>query len=327
MGDVSVNLRKAWTKRDWIFLVAAAAVSGWLLVATAMATAGTVEAATPVETMTTPEGTVIESYTSKVRVQDIYESLVTAGYRGAPAASLQSLAVKDNAFTATAVVVSHNADGTATVRSAIQVDTAAYVAYPLYYLGHEYGHVWSYYYRWTVWGGSWDAYLEARGLLGDRRLTSSGSWDVRELIAEDYRQLLAAPDPSVSASWQWNQDIPLAKDVPGLAEFLATTWTGGDGAGTDSTTDNSSGTTSADSGTETGSDGSATDATGDTTDTDASATLTFGGGWATFVAPFSGHTNVTVYSGKGRSRFTTNDVVAGESYRVKGPVTLTITAA
>lgn len=67
------------------------------------------------------------------------------------------------------------------------------------------------------------AYVKARSLQGDARIGTSYSWDPREMIAEDYRQVFGTA--SARAVVQMNRDIPLAKDVPGLAAFLSTTFT------------------------------------------------------------------------------------------------------
>lgn len=109
--------------------------------------------------------------------------------------------------------------------SAIQLRDDLLLARPNYAVGHEYGHVWENYYRWTNWSGNFDAYLQARGLLGDDRLGSSKCWQPYEIIAEDYRQLFGSGEALTLT--QCNKDIPAAQDVPGLLDFLATTWTDG----------------------------------------------------------------------------------------------------
>jgi hypothetical protein len=91
-------------------------------------------------------------------------------------------------------------------------------------VSHEYGHAWSLYYDTIVrQEGTLASYLQARGLAGDPRVNSSYVWGARELIAEDYRQLLGSANARLAS--QMNREIPLAADVPGLRDFLATTFT------------------------------------------------------------------------------------------------------
>jgi len=91
-------------------------------------------------------------------------------------------------------------------------------------LSHEYGHAWSLYHAYmTQQDPTFGSYLKARGLEGDARVDSSYPWDRMEMIAEDYRQLLGSP--SARLGTQTNRDIPAAASVPGLRDFLATTFT------------------------------------------------------------------------------------------------------
>ena len=66
-------------------------------------------------------------------------------------------------------------------------------------------------------------YLAARGITGDARLDSGHAWNRNELIAEDYRQLFGTPN--ARATPQENRDLPQAAAVPGLRDFLASTFT------------------------------------------------------------------------------------------------------
>ncbi|HEX7259556.1 MAG TPA: FlgD immunoglobulin-like domain containing protein, partial [Candidatus Saccharimonadia bacterium] len=87
-------------------------------------------------------------------------------------------------------------------------------------LNHEYGHAWSYYYGVEFQQDSkFTSYLKARGLDGDSRVNSSYQWYTAEMIAEDYRQLLGSPN---TQDGQINWEIPFAKDVPGLKDYLLT---------------------------------------------------------------------------------------------------------
>ena len=87
-------------------------------------------------------------------------------------------------------------------------------------LFHEYGHAWSLYYAYMVQQDpTLAAYLQTRGLTADPRIGTSYAWNPREMIAEDYRELFG--DSNAQADDQMNRDIPLAKDVPGLRDFLS----------------------------------------------------------------------------------------------------------
>jgi hypothetical protein len=52
-------------------------------------------------------------------------------------------------------------------------------------------------------------------------------------------------------------------------------------------------------------------------------TVTLRSGWRSFIAPITGATDVTVYWGK--RKIPVDIVVATQTYKVKGPVTITIT--
>ena len=181
-----------------------------------------VQAATIQDSMTTPEGTKIESYTTQVTAQEIYDVLK------ANAASLNN----EIGPTLTFKVgddfrnqVTHSYSG-GVFRATLTMSTNSFVQYPNYVLGHEYGHVFGHYYRHTVWNSSWVEYQKGRGIYGDPRLESEYKWRTSEIFAEDYRQLLASHKAWDEGPYQGNWDIPLATEVPGLQEFLCTTYQG-----------------------------------------------------------------------------------------------------
>ncbi len=163
-----------------------------------------------------------------------------------------------------------------------------------------------------------DSYLSARALFGDPRLDSSYEWRVGEIIAEDYRQLMAAPEAWSEAHFQLNRSIPLASEVPGLQEFFCTTFQGktsndwfrcsGDPAPDPAPTPEPE---------------PAPEPTAAATPDDDSVTVTIAPGWRSFTAPISGTTDVTVYDGKRKNP--THTVVAGQAYKAKGATTITIT--
>jgi hypothetical protein len=90
-------------------------------------------------------------------------------------------------------------------------------------VAHELGHVTSLYYLYLAQQGDWSSYLNARGLAGDPRLDTSYPWMTREIIADDYR-LLFGSDLAISQRPHLNPDIPDPRNVPGLKNFLQTTW-------------------------------------------------------------------------------------------------------
>ncbi len=74
--------------------------------------------------------------------------------------------------------------------------------------------------------GDWSAWLEFRGIAGDPRIDTTYPWSKTEMIAEDYRLLFSSPAALEQWPEQMNSDIPDARDVPGLADFLQNGWGG-----------------------------------------------------------------------------------------------------
>ncbi len=296
------------------------------------------------DVLLTPEGTRIEVYTSRIAAQSVYDVLLANGLSDQIGANLT---VKVGDGFGNYVSVSFSTGGFGAMMS-LNADT--FVSHPNYVVGHEYGHLYAHYYRGLVWGGSWASYLEARGLTGDPRLESSYKWRTNEIFAEDYRQLLASAEAWSDGPYQGNWNIPLASEVPGLKEFLCTTWQG-ERSDTDGNCDGSAtGVISPDAEpsatpeatptatptptpTPTPSPTPTPEPTASPTPTptatpapaadDGSVTVTIGRGWRSFVAPITGVTDVTVHWGK--RRIPVDIVVATQTYRVKGPVTITIT--
>jgi hypothetical protein len=183
-------------------------------------------AAVPLSTMTTPEGVTINLYVSTVTPQQVYSLLLAAGLQSQ--VKLTRVDIVDTGMSMSTYGGSCNADLSScwAYNGAIQLtDENVLSTTANYSFAHEYGHVWSNYYRWTYWKGSWDAYLQARGLLGDARLNSTKCWQPAELIAEDYRQLFGAAEARTKSLCV--KDIPAANQVPGLRDFLGLTWTNG----------------------------------------------------------------------------------------------------
>ncbi|HEY5625386.1 MAG TPA: hypothetical protein VIT93_02745, partial [Dehalococcoidia bacterium] len=161
----------------------------------------------------TPEGVTINVYVDTVTVDQVYEWLLAAGLESH--VKLTRLDVVDEGVTMASVgggcyPEGYPVQGCWVFDASIQVRDDLLLARPNYAIGHEYGHVWDNYYRWMYWAGQFDAYLEARGLLGDDRVGSSKCWQPYEMIAEDYRQLFGSGEALTLK--QCNRDIPAASE-------------------------------------------------------------------------------------------------------------------
>lgn len=294
-------------------------------------------------TLVTPEGVTINVYTDQVTPQQVYQTLLDNGLQAH--IKLVRVDVVESGLNMASVgadcmILADGARQCVPASAVIQLNVNSLLAYPNIIVGHEYGHVWENFYRWTYWDGSFDAYLEARGLTGDSRLGSSHCWQPYEILAEDYRLLFGAPHESTG---QCNRYIPTPDQVPGLEEFLALTWTNGNpppnyngGSVTESSTEPTPtatpSPTPSPSPTATPSPTPTATATATPTPTptasadgSTSVSVFVPKGWNSFVAPLSGMTDVTVYLSKG-TRWPTHSVIKGQVYWAKGPVTITITA-
>jgi len=99
-------------------------------------------------------------------------------------------------------------------------------------VAHEYGHAWSYYYYYLVHNGSWLSYENVRWttsdgsttLATDGRTNGSYTWQVSEIIADDYRLLFGTQAAISEQPSHLNTDIPDPRSVPGLATWLLNNW-------------------------------------------------------------------------------------------------------
>jgi hypothetical protein len=177
----------------------------------------------PISTYTGPSGLRVSSYDDVVSARTLHDALATARI-GAEAPYTE---VRFDLY-----------GGSMTTSSASRANGGPYDSYSaVSYVGytswldsgdrtltHEYGHAWSLYYAYIVQQDpTLGSYLRARGLEGDARVNTSYTWSSREMIAEDYRQLFGSANARGGA--QINGSIPPAADVPGLAGFLADTFT------------------------------------------------------------------------------------------------------
>ena len=107
---------------------------------------------------------------------------------------------------------------------------------PDYTMSREYGVVWSQYYYFMVHQADWSAYLNQRldgstyngtvcQYLGqDPRLGSTGTWDTREIFADDYRLLFGSQAAISQRPQSINTTITDPRNQPGLATWLLNTW-------------------------------------------------------------------------------------------------------
>lgn len=180
------------------------------------------DASTPITTFVGSNGLTVRSYDDVVPAKDVYDRLLSGSLVGTEAqfVTIRFDFVKAG-FTSTSATQSnggpydgYRAVSDVTYLSWLDGDNELF---------HEYGHAWSLYYAYIVQQDpSLTAYLGARGLTGDPRVNSSYEWNVRELIAEDYRQLFGTA--SAQSASQMNPVIAAAPAVPGLKEFLTGTF-------------------------------------------------------------------------------------------------------
>jgi hypothetical protein len=99
-------------------------------------------------------------------------------------------------------------------------------------LTHEYGHAWSMYWFYLGHQGDWSSYKAARWttsdgsmtLASDSRTGSSYTWQVGEIVADDYRLLLGSAAAVSERPTHLNNQIPDPRNVPGLRDFLLNSW-------------------------------------------------------------------------------------------------------
>lgn len=172
----------------------------------------------PIATYTGPSGLKVDTYNDAVKPQQIYDD-ASKYLVGAEAPTLN---IKFAYGTGGGMTTSSygKANGLYSGYSArVWIPYGSYVKRGDQTLGHEYGHGWAGYYSTMVQqDDEMKSYIKARNLEGDTRLNTSYSWTVGEMIAEDYRQLFGSAN--AAAADQVNREIPLAKDVPGLKDFL-----------------------------------------------------------------------------------------------------------
>lgn len=187
----------------------------------------------PITSYTGPSGVRVESYTDAVSAQAVHGALDDALLGQEATSVLVRFDLGSDNSTSTGVQQSNGQYSS--------YNAVSYVTYGSWLDGgdqtlvHEYGHAWSLYFGLMVQQDSTLAsYVRARGLAGDARLDTSYTWSVREMIAEDYRQLFGSPNAAARA--QANTEIPAASAVAGLRTFLQDSFRTAPVAGSTSTT-------------------------------------------------------------------------------------------
>lgn len=176
-------------------------------------------AGSPISAFTGPEGLRVESYDDVVTARELYDAILR-GSAGAVGAEAATTVVRFDLASSSTTSTSIGSSGGryTSFRATVGVTWLSWLDGGDTTLSHEYGHAWSLYRAHLVQQDPTLAgYLDARGLTGDPRL-GSDAWSPRELVAEDYRQLLGSP--TAAAAPQSNRDLPPAASVPGLRDYL-----------------------------------------------------------------------------------------------------------
>jgi hypothetical protein len=176
----------------------------------------------PISTFVGPNGLRAESFNDVVSARDVYEA-VMAGTVGAEA---QFITIRfDYSDSANTALSYQQVNGVYhSYRAVCYNNWISWLTKGDSGVSHEYGHAWSAYHDTIVQqDGRLSGYLHARGLDDDDRIDSSYAWSVRELVAEDYRQLLGSPNARLASAL--NLEVPPAADVPGLRDYLELVFT------------------------------------------------------------------------------------------------------
>ena len=180
----------------------------------------------PISRAIGPEGLRVEVYNDVVDAGDLYDHIAGEFRLGAEAPHTTVRFGYSTTSMANASIVGSDGDYRS-VTIVIWVSYRSWLDQGDRTLAHEYGHAFGEYHTTMVQQDrTWSAYLQARGLADDERVGTSYAWMPTEIIAEDYRQLFASDN--AARAGQINTQIPMAEDIPGLREWLATTFVGTD---------------------------------------------------------------------------------------------------
>ena len=180
------------------------------------------ELSAPISTFTAPNGLRVESFDDVVPAAEIYDVVM----RGTVGPEAQYVKIRFDYGTSASTVASwqESSGAFSNFRAVCYDNYVTWLTSGDVGISHEYGHAWSLYDDVIVQQeDDLASYLEARGLEGDPRVNSSYAWNARELVAEDYRQLLGSP--TARQAPQTNRELPPASEVPGLLEFLSDVFT------------------------------------------------------------------------------------------------------
>jgi hypothetical protein len=191
-------------------------------------------------TWVSPEGVTIDVATAGAwTIRDVYQMLLensSAPGDFAQIAPTLTIKVQDEKPSQAVTSVTSGAGVYSDFRAVVflQAGTTTFSAKPDYAVGHEYGHVWTYYHHFMSQGGDWTPYLSERWanedgsvrLATDSRLDATYSWSKNEIIAEDYRLLFGSPSAISQKPTHMNRDIPHPTNVPALRDFFLSSWAG-----------------------------------------------------------------------------------------------------
>jgi Bacterial Ig domain len=180
------------------------------------------------EQLVTPEGATIQVYSgvSGWTAQQIYELLKPNAYQLALIGQHLTIKVQTtyNTFTTTSAGTSGGVYASFNATMYLNASSnSLLLTRPDATIAHEYGAVWSMYHLYLTEQGSWTAWLQARGLLGDPRVDSSDVWSKGEMIADDYRMLFGTPAAQSEMGYV-NPAVPDPRTVAGLKDFFVDVW-------------------------------------------------------------------------------------------------------
>ena len=182
-----------------------------------------------VDQLVTPEGATIQIYSGVTgwTAQQIYDLLKPNAYQLGVIGPYYTIKVQTQYASSTTTGVSGDpTTGYSNYQAVTYLDAAAGTAFatiPDEVIAHEYGAAWGLYHLYMTEDGNWNSYLQARGILGDSRLDTNYMWNRTEILMEDYR-LLFGTVAAQNEMAQMNYQLPDARQVSGLKDFLASSW-------------------------------------------------------------------------------------------------------
>jgi hypothetical protein len=182
-----------------------------------------------VDQLVTPEGATIQIYSGVTgwTAQQIYDLLEPNAYQLGLIGPHYTIKVQTQYASSTTTGVSGDpTTGYSNYQAVTYLDAAAGTAFttiPDEVVAHEYGAAWGLYHLYMTEDGNWNGYLQARGILGDSRLDTNYMWNRSEILMEDYR-LLFGTAAAQNEMAQMNYQIPDARQVAGLKDFLSSSW-------------------------------------------------------------------------------------------------------